>query len=104
MFIKPTEQEEAYFIRLELEEAKKAERQRQNLLETEEQLKLKELHHMWCPKCSMQLVGIDYKGIKIDKCTACDGVWLAAGELEALLLNEKTETKNIYRTLIEHCC
>jgi len=39
---------------------------------------------MRCPKCGMQLVEIDYRTIKIDRCTACDGVWLDAGELEGI--------------------
>jgi Zn-finger nucleic acid-binding protein len=38
----------------------------------------------------MQLVEIDYRSIKIDKCTACDGVWLDAGELEAVSKLDKT--------------
>jgi len=45
---------------------------------------------MQCPKCGMQLVEIDYRGIKIDKCTACDGVWLDAGELEMVSQLDKT--------------
>jgi len=64
---------------------------------------LRERHYMKCPKCSMRLDEIVYKGGKIDKCTACDGVWLNFRELEALLLNEKTVTENIYRALIKHC-
>ena len=64
--------------------------------------KLIEGQYMKCPKCSMSLNEIVYKGGKIDKCTACDGVWLDAGELEALLLNEKTVTENAYRILIKH--
>ncbi len=90
MSIKPTEQEEAYFIRCEFEKAKEVEKERQNLLETEERLKLKELHYMQCPKCGMQLVEIDYKGIRIDKCTACDGVWLDAGELDMIAELDKS--------------
>ncbi len=58
---------------------------------------------MKCPKCGMSMIEIEYKEGKVNKCTACDGVWLAAGELEALLLNEKTVTENIYRALIKHC-
>ena len=96
MPIKPTEQEEAYFIRREFEKAKKVEKQRQNLLETEERLKLKELHYMQCPKCGMQLVEIDYRGIKIDKCTACDGVWLDAGELEMVAQLDKSAIKKFF--------
>jgi len=63
--------------------------------------KLIEGQYMKCPKCGMRLNEIEYKDGKIDKCTACDGVWLDAGELEVLLLNEKTVTENIYRTLIK---
>ncbi len=40
MPVKPTEKEEAYFVRREVE------KQHQNLLKTEERLKLKDLHYM----------------------------------------------------------
>jgi hypothetical protein len=39
---------------------------------------------MRCPKGGMQLVDIDYRTIKIDRCTACEGVWVDAGELEEI--------------------
>ena len=32
----------------------------------------------------VESIEIDYKGIKVDKCSACEGVWLDAGELEAV--------------------
>ena len=56
----------------------------------DEKNSLKELHYMRCPKCGMQLVEIDYKGMKIDKCTECDGVWLDHGELEAIVDLDKS--------------
>ncbi|PWB67626.1 MAG: hypothetical protein C3F14_01575, partial [Deltaproteobacteria bacterium] len=52
--------------------------------------RLKEQHFMRCPKCGMQLVEVDYKSLKLDRCTACDGVWLDAGELEAATKLEKS--------------
>ena len=52
--------------------------------------KLKEIHFMRCPKCGMELIEIDYKGIKVDKCSECQGVWLDAGELEAVAGLEKS--------------
>jgi len=84
MPVKPTEKEEEYFAREEFNRATKIEQKRQKEIETENRLKLKELHFMRCPKCGMQLVEIDYRGIKIDKCTACEGIWLDAGELELI--------------------
>jgi hypothetical protein len=67
----------------ETEEAKRIK------LEEEEKKRLKKLHYMHCPKCGMNLIEIDYKGIAVDKCSECEGVWLDAGELEAISNLEK---------------
>ncbi|MFH1976649.1 MAG: zf-TFIIB domain-containing protein [Pseudomonadota bacterium] len=48
----------------------------------EEKKRLKEFHFMKFPKCGMELLEIDYRSIKIDKCSECDGIWLDAGEME----------------------
>ena len=84
MPVKPTEKEEEYFARLEFEKRKKLEAEKQAQIMEEEKRKLKELHYMRCPKCGMQLIEIDYKRIAVDKCSSCEGVWLDAGELEAV--------------------
>jgi len=83
MPVKPTEKEEEYFARLEFEKRKKLEAEKQAQI-VEEKRKLKEIHYMRCPKCGMQLIEIDYKRIAVDKCSSCEGVWLDAGELEAV--------------------
>src|SRR5512142_3147160 len=84
MVRKATESEEEYFARLEFEKRKKAEQEKQRSLAAAEKAKRKELHYMKCPKCGMELIEVDFKQIKIDKCSSCDGVWLDAGELEAV--------------------
>jgi hypothetical protein len=89
MPVKASEREEEYFARLELERRRKHEEERQKKLAVEEKRRLKDLHHMHCPKCGMQLHEIDYKGVKVDKCVSCDGIWLDAGELEQLSKLEK---------------
>ncbi len=45
---------------------------------------------MRCPKCGMELIEVDYKGMKIDKCSECEGIWLDAGELEGVSKLEKS--------------
>jgi len=35
-----------------------------------------------CPKCGAPLVAVPYRGIELDKCSRCQGVWLDFGELE----------------------
>lgn len=89
MPVRPSEREEEYFARLEFERLQKIEHERQQKLAAEEKQRLKELHYMQCPKCGMKLVEIDYRGIKVDKCTECEGVWLDAGELEQVAALEK---------------
>ncbi len=82
MPVKPSEAEEEYYARHEFERKKKLEQEKRQKLEAAERERLKELHHMRCPKCGAQLVEIDYRGVAVDKCSSCFGVWLDAGELE----------------------
>jgi len=96
MVWKPSEREEEHFARLEFERKKKLEEERHKKLAEEEKKRLKELHYMKCPKCGMELIEIDYKGIKLDKCSECEGVWLDAGELEAISRFEKTNLDKLF--------
>ncbi|MCH7570006.1 MAG: zf-TFIIB domain-containing protein, partial [Deltaproteobacteria bacterium] len=84
MPVKPSETEKEYFAGLEFEKRKKLEAEKQAQFLEEEKRNLKKLHYMRCPKCGMQLIEIDYKRIAVDKCSSCEGVWLDAGELEAV--------------------
>jgi len=84
MVWKPSEKEEEYFARMEFERRKKLEEEKHGKLKGEDKKRQKELHYMRCPKCGMELIEIDYKGVKVDKCSECEGVWLDAGELEAI--------------------
>ena len=81
---------------MEFEKKKKQEEEKQKKLAEVEKKKLKELHDMKCPKCGMELIEIDYKSIKIDKCSGCEGVWLDAGELETVSQLEKTGLDKLF--------
>ena len=81
---KTSDREEEYFARIEFERLKKLQDERHAKMEASEKDRLKELHHMCCPKCGMNLVTVDYRGVQVDKCSGCEGVWLDAGELEAV--------------------
>ena len=89
MPIKPTQSEEEYYAREEFERRKTLEIDKRAVMEAEEKKQQQELHYMRCPKCGMQLIEIDYRGIEIDKCSECEGVWLDAGELEVVSKMEK---------------
>jgi len=96
MIRKPSEKEEEYFVRMEFEKKKKEEEEKQKKLAEAEKKRLQELHHMKCPKCGMELIEIDYKAIKVDKCSGCEGVWLDAGELETVSKFEKSGLDKLF--------
>lgn len=86
---RPSEKEEEFFARQAFEQKQKVEQEKQQKLAEAERQKAKELHFMKCPKCGMNLVEIDYKSLKIDRCSACEGVWLDKGELGQIVKLEK---------------
>ena len=86
---RPSESEEEYIARIEYQRRKKIEEEKHARMAEEEKRRRKELHFMHCPKCGMDLLEVDYKSLKIDRCSACGGIWLDAGELEAAVALEK---------------
>ncbi len=93
---KPSESEEEHIARIEYERLKKLEVEKHKRLAEEEKKSLKELHFMRCPKCGMELIAVDYKGIEVDKCSECEGIWLDAGELEAVSQLEKSGLDKLF--------
>ena len=85
---KPSEKEEEYFARQAIERMKKEAEDRQATMAAEEKKRLRELHFMHCPKCGDSLQEIELKGVKIDRCRSCQGIWLDAGELEQVSKKE----------------
>ena len=95
MTIKSTTAEEEYFAREEAEKKKRLAAGRMAKLAQEEKDRLKMLHWMHCPKCGMELHPILFKGVTIDKCFACKGVFLDDGELEKLAGSESGFLKGV---------
>lgn len=77
---KPSRNEEEYFAKREAEilRARRAAAERV-ALEAE-----RRSHYLKCPKCGGDLVSEDYQGVQIERCPEDGGIWLDAGELEAL--------------------
>jgi len=96
MPVKPSEKEEEYIARMEFERRKKIEEEKRKKLLAEDKVKLKYLHYMRCPTCGMELIEIDYKNIKVDKCSQCEGVWLDAGELEVISKMEQSSIEKLF--------
>lgn len=96
MPVKPSDHEDEYFIRLEKEMQRQREEQKRNEASKEEREKLRALHFMKCPKCGTDLMEIDFKGMKIDECASCRGMWLDAGEFDALVKIDKPVLERLF--------
>jgi uncharacterized protein len=82
--MKPSGPEEEYFARQELELRRKIAQERQASMHEQELREQRELHHMRCPKCGMQLEEIGFGDVRIDKCFHCEGMWFDKGEIETI--------------------
>ena len=71
-------------IREELSRRRAARERDQDELTADERARLRALHWMRCPKCGLLLDEITFRGVKVDKCFGCGGVYLDDGELEQL--------------------
>lgn len=84
MIEKPSENEQEYFAKKEIEVRRKFAQERQAKIEHEQRETARALHFMKCPKCGMQLDEIALGDVQVDKCFHCQGLWLDAGELEKI--------------------
>ena len=103
---KPSTTEEEYFVREDAEKKRRLALQAKKETAAAEQKRLKELHWMRCPKCGMELHEVKLRGMDVDVCFSCNGIFLDQGELEHLQKNPqpgivaavlnwfKPETKN----------
>ena len=91
------DKEEEYFYRKnqELLAKKRAELDAQR--QSQESVQLKELHWMRCPKCGMQMQEVKLRGVDVDVCFSCNGVFLDQGELEHL---EKPESRGVMNSIL----
>ena len=53
------------------------------MAELEKRLR-KELHFMHCPKCGMKMQDMKMRGVDVEVCFSCNGIFLDQGELETL--------------------
>src|SRR4051812_11585854 len=84
-FEKPSNTEDEYFAREDIEKKRRlALKQAQELAESERK-RLKDLHHMHCPKCGMQLQTIREGPVEVDACFNCGGVFFDKGEIQTLV-------------------
>lgn len=77
---KPSRNEDEYFAR---EEAELLRKQREGASAASLEAERKS-HYMKCPKDGYDLASSEYHRVTIETCPHCGGMWLDAGELEAV--------------------
>ena len=84
----PSESEEEYFAKQEFERRKKALTETQSRDAEAERQRILTLAKGRCPKCAAPLVTITFRGVELDKCSGCGGLWFATGELDRVMGQE----------------
>jgi uncharacterized protein len=90
---KPSRNEDEYFAREDAELLRK-QRERASAAGIEAERKT---HFMKCPKDGYDLVSSQSHGVTIETCPHCGGMWLDAGELEALA---KDDSPNVFTRVL----
>jgi hypothetical protein len=94
---KASSSEDEYFVREDAEKKRKIALQAKKEKAASELKALKDLHFMHCPKCGMKMQEIKYRGVDVDVCFSCNGIFLDQGELEHL---EKPESKGVMSAIL----
>ena len=81
---RPSDNEAEHKARMQLERQRDEAAKRRAAVAEEDRSRLKQLHWMRCAKCGSELSEIEFRGVKVDKCFSCGGVYLDDGELEQL--------------------
>ncbi len=82
-----------YFMREESASTHKLREQNRRLHKKAEDEKLRELHHMKCPKCGHDLMTKRLSYIDVDQCSSCGVLVLAPTDIERFIAEEKSVLK-----------
>jgi rubrerythrin len=79
----------------------KRERDRAKREQVDELKRLKELHYLHCPKCGHGMKSEKMRGITIERCGFCEGMFFDAGEIEQLFIKRDEERRSLLARLLK---
>jgi len=82
-------------------EREKREKERAAQTADAERKRLREQHFMRCPKCGHEMKEEELQGVKIDRCSFCEGIYFDAGELDQVLLKREDDRRGFFRKLVK---
>jgi hypothetical protein len=95
---KPSSTEEEFFVREDAEKRRKLALAVKREAAVAELNRLREMHHMRCPKCGAELQATSFRGVEVDLCGSCGGFFLDAGEIDRV---ERPEANGVLAALRE---
>lgn len=95
MYSKPTSSEDEFFARENAEKIKRHNKKLQEEGVEAEKEMMKSLHWMKCPECGMNLSSVVFRGISIEKCSTCEGVFIHHEDVEKLTGEESSIIKSL---------
>ena len=101
MIDRPSESEEEYFKRQELGRLKQMREKAAKETAEQERAKLKDLHWMCCPKCGLELAEVEFRGVVVDACFACGGMFFDHGEIDKIAAQEKAGEKGALGRMVK---
>ncbi len=94
---KPSTAEDEYFVREDAEKKRKLAQQEKKAKEAGELKRLKDFHFMHCPKCGLEMHEVRFRGVHVDVCFHCNGVFLDQKDLEHM---EKPESRGLMGSIL----
>ena len=82
---KPSRNEDEYFVKRDAELLQSSRAAAERAARDAE----RKSHYMKCPKDGYDLTSSTYHGVQIETCPHCGGMWLDAGEVEAVAKEQR---------------
>jgi uncharacterized protein with PIN domain len=82
-------------------EREKREKERAAQTAEADRKRLRDQHFMRCPKCGHEMKEEELTGVKIDRCSFCEGIFFDAGELDQVLLKREDDRRGFFRKLVK---
>ena len=99
---KPSNPEDEYFAKEQLEKLEKLRKKLDAERKQKEADQRRAAHWMRCPKCGGEMVEKPLRDVMVDICTDCEGIFFDKGELDLLVdVRDSTILKRIAQALSE---
>ena len=94
---KPSTSEDEYFVREDAEKKRRIALEAKRDKEASELKRLKDLHWMHCPKCGLEMHEVTVRGMTVDVCFSCNGIFLDQAELAHI---QKHESRGVMSAIL----